>query len=122
MKLKDMVALRIKTLRKRRKMTQEQLAEKIERTVDAVSQLERGMSLPSFETLERLSAALDVPVREFFGHEGARDDDSPRRARLLVALLDLTHQLSDDEVEVTLRVAEALWSKAPRPSPASWRA
>jgi transcriptional regulator with XRE-family HTH domain len=110
MKLKDRVAIRIKTIRKLRSLTQEALAEKIERTVYAVSQLERGLSLPSFETLERLSIALEVPVRDFF------DDDAdgaanPRRVRLLTSLIDIAHVLSDDELDTTVGVVAAMWAK-----------
>lgn len=46
--------------------SQAQLAEKIGRTVEAVNKIERGLSAPSFETLEALSRALAVPVGRFF--------------------------------------------------------
>jgi transcriptional regulator with XRE-family HTH domain len=64
------------------------LAEKVERTVDAISQLERGRSLPSFETLERLALALDVPIRDFFD-VGKGDDGSMQRTRLIAIILDI---------------------------------
>ena len=46
--------------------TQEQLAEAAEISVDFLSSMERGVNAPSFETLEKLSQALDVPVKELF--------------------------------------------------------
>lgn len=66
MDIKHAVGAKIKTLRKVRGMTQPDLANAIDRSIDALSNLERGLSLPNFETLERLSGALDVPVKEFF--------------------------------------------------------
>ena len=111
MKLKDRVALRIKTVRKLRGLTQEQLAEKIDRTVYAVSQLERGRSLPSFETLERLSEALSVPIRDFFDEDGADEDINPRRVRLMTVLVDNARALTDDDLETTVEVVRAMWTR-----------
>jgi len=47
-------------------MTQEQLAEATNLSVDFISLMERGSRAPSFTTLERLSEVLDVPVKELF--------------------------------------------------------
>lgn len=54
----------IKALRKARGLSQERLAELIDRSTDAVSNIERGLSLPSYETLIRLSGCLSVPLNE----------------------------------------------------------
>lgn len=47
-------------------MTQEQLAEAARISVDFVSLLERGVNAPSFESIERLSNALEVEEKELF--------------------------------------------------------
>lgn len=57
---------RLRELRKQAGLSQEQLAERAHLSVDFVSLMERGINAPSFETLEKLSEALGVPVREFF--------------------------------------------------------
>jgi transcriptional regulator with XRE-family HTH domain len=56
----------VRTLRKRKGMTQEQLAEAADISVDFLSLVERGVNAPSFATLERLADALGVPVKELF--------------------------------------------------------
>ena len=91
-------------------MTQEQLASQVDRTVFAISQLERGLSLPSFETLERLSAALRVPVRDFFDESDSADAEgmSSHRMELTTILSDEIRALSDDEVEIIIRVVRAI--------------
>lgn len=44
---------------------------RIERSVDAVSNIERGKSPPGFGTIEHLSRAPDIPLMSLFGFEGA---------------------------------------------------
>jgi len=113
MELSLRVAQRIRSLRKARRLSQLSLAEKIGRTVDAVSALERGKSLPSFETLSRLANALDVPVKDFFdfpGGPGRRGgaEESPKRVATMATLLDLLRSLPDRDLAVALRQIQAL--------------
>ncbi|PVM93641.1 helix-turn-helix domain-containing protein [Caulobacter endophyticus] len=48
-------------------MTQAQLAERIGRSTDLISRIERGEASPSFETIEQLTVVLGVPVHALFG-------------------------------------------------------
>jgi len=47
-------------------MTQETLAEALNKTPEFISNIERGINAPSFETLEKLETALDLPISELF--------------------------------------------------------
>jgi len=47
-------------------MTQERFAEVLNISVDFLSLMERGISAPSFETLERIGKCLRRPVAELF--------------------------------------------------------
>lgn len=47
-------------------MTQEQFAEILEMSVDFLSLIERGVSAPSFETLERMARKLRMRVAALF--------------------------------------------------------
>ena len=58
------VGTHIKRLRTARHMTQEDLAEKLFVTRQAVSAWETGKALPDVDTLERIAAALDTGVTE----------------------------------------------------------
>lgn len=52
----------IKTFRKQRGMTQEQLAERAELHPTYIAKLESGERFPSLETLIELAHALDIPL------------------------------------------------------------
>jgi len=47
-------------------MTQERFAEVLNLSVDFLSLMERGISAPSFETLERIARRLRMPVADLF--------------------------------------------------------
>lgn len=57
---------KLRQLRRQKDLTQEKLAEKAEISVEFLSLMERGINSPSFNTLEKLSDALGVPVKELF--------------------------------------------------------
>ena len=57
---------RLQTLRRQAGLTQEQLAEAAEVSVDFLSLVERGVNAPSFDNLEKLAKAFGVSVRELF--------------------------------------------------------
>lgn len=101
MDTKKRVGLRIRTIRRQKNLTQEELATLLDRSVDAVSNLERGISLPNFETLERMSEKLGVPVKEFFDFDGTRTI-SRRRAELLEQLRSTVDQFTDGELELAV--------------------
>jgi transcriptional regulator with XRE-family HTH domain len=64
--LKEDFGKRLQQLRLETGLTQEQLADEIGVTIESISNIERGIHGPKFETLERLAVALDVSVKELF--------------------------------------------------------
>ncbi len=67
--LREQFGNRLRQLRHDQDLTQEQLAAAAEISVEFLSNIERGINAPSFETLEKLSHALQIPVRELFTFE-----------------------------------------------------
>jgi transcriptional regulator with XRE-family HTH domain len=61
-----MFGAHLREIRLQRKMTQERFAEAIDISVDFLSLIERGISAPSFETLERIAKRLRLPVSDLF--------------------------------------------------------
>ena len=56
----------IKYLRKKAGLTQEELAEKSAISIDFLSLIERGINAPSFETIEKISKALNIEISQLF--------------------------------------------------------
>ncbi|MFN0263365.1 helix-turn-helix domain-containing protein [Tepidamorphus sp. 3E244] len=107
MDIKKALGHRIRTLRKARSNSQEELAARINRSVDAISLIERGENWPSVETLERIAAALDMPTSELFndlsdiGREADADDT-------LASAVGKLSQLRADDLKIALATIEAL--------------
>ncbi len=95
-------------LLKQRGLTQEELAARIDRSVDAVSNLERGLNLPGFETLASLARALDVPIRDFFDFEDETTAADPIRLELFTTLIEVARRLDTDDLSVALEQVKAL--------------
>lgn len=60
---------RIASLRKARKLTQEQLAEAIGCSVEFISLVERGVNAPAVAGLEKFAKILKTEVKELFNFE-----------------------------------------------------
>jgi transcriptional regulator with XRE-family HTH domain len=64
-----LLASDIRTLRKARGLKLAEIALKLGRSVGWVSQVERGLSMPSLEDLRALASLFGVPVSLFFGND-----------------------------------------------------
>jgi transcriptional regulator with XRE-family HTH domain len=62
--------MRLRQIRAQHRMTQERFAETLNLSVDFLSLVERGISAPSFETLERIAKRLKLPVADLFKFGG----------------------------------------------------
>ena len=56
----------VKLIRQKRKLSQEELAEKIDIAVTNMGKIERGESFVTAQTLAKLAEVLDVKVQDFF--------------------------------------------------------
>ncbi|GLR82901.1 helix-turn-helix transcriptional regulator (plasmid) [Azospirillum oryzae] len=111
--LKQLLGARLRARRLALNLTQEQVAEAIARTVETVSNLERGRAFPGLDTLEQLGRVLDLPLGNLFGEVGTAAVSS-RRAELRARLLALADGLADADLEIAVRQVEALAEGRPR--------
>lgn len=95
----DSVAEKIKTAREKAGLTQAQLAEKVGTTSQNISQYERGIRNPKYNTLEKIAHALGVNVDSF--HKNLFDlsapDDPRRTMHIRSKLLFTGHDIGFDE-------------------------
>jgi transcriptional regulator with XRE-family HTH domain len=73
------VGQRIRTMRRARNLTQEQLAEAADVTVESLSRAERGTILPSVLTLAKLARALRTSMDVLAGNEAPVTPPDGRR-------------------------------------------
>ena len=111
MDLKRSIAIKLRAVRKARQLTQDGLAGLVDRSVDAISNIERAKGLPSLETLEAIATQLDIPIAEFFDRPKSRSRHSARRAELLARLTELSRGLPDRSLEIAVKQVEALTDK-----------
>ena len=65
---KTLLGARIKELRKRSGLTQDQLAERIEVEAKYLSRIEVGKRYPSLDVLERIADSMKVEMKELFDY------------------------------------------------------
>ena len=108
MNLKKHIGLKVKRFRRHQGWTQEQLAEKVSKAVETISNVERGHAYTGLKTLEGISQALSVPMREFFEEVEAARALPQHRLMLEQSLREITTTMTDRELVVTLDLMQSL--------------
>jgi transcriptional regulator with XRE-family HTH domain len=101
--LSRQIALRIRTLRQLGGLTQQQLAEKSGRSLEAISSIERGINSPTMETLKQLSIALNVSMADLIPAEEAGEKD-----HLLAELTGIAREMPLPVLEIAVRQIKVL--------------
>lgn len=92
MNLKQLIGQRIKELRKRKGLSQEEVAEKADTSTNYLSRMERGTENPTLDMLIKLSDALTVELWELFDFKHNLNTKALRNT-----LKTLTHEITDDD-------------------------
>lgn len=69
-----LIGSQIAKIRRECEITQEQLAQLVDVAVETISRVERGVSIPSLRTLEKISDALHIPLKDLFDFEQTQQD------------------------------------------------
>ena len=100
MKVKELVGRQIQIARKRKGLTQEEVAERIGITPKYLSSIERGQANPTLDLIMNLAESIKVPVGDFFDVAEEMKD----RPELIRRLTTLTQKASDETLRTTLKV------------------
>jgi len=115
--IKQQFGLKIQTLRRQRSMTQEQLSAKIDRSIDTISNIERGFSSTRIETAGSLAKALGVTLPELFDFGPGVADKGRAHRRLLEDLTRILQPYDDDTIRtITKMIESALAVRTRKPS------
>lgn len=86
--LAELVGQAIARQRARCKLSQEQVAEKLEIGSEAVSRIERGIVMPNIERLVELAAIFGCETADLLTEGSSRPEDQARRLYDLLSTLD----------------------------------
>ncbi len=94
--LKKMFGQRVRKIRQKQNLSQEELAEKIDIAVNNMGKIERGESFVTAVTLEKLATVLNVKVEDFFKFDSFVSIDEMKEE------LDF-NKISDNEIKQLYR-------------------
>ena len=104
--LKLKFGLRVRGLREAQGMTQDQLAEKIGRTVDTVGNIERGINGTRIDVAGRIAVVLKVSVADLFSFDEEGEPSSDREHRRIIQ--GLTATLNSLDMKSLLSVKDVI--------------
>jgi transcriptional regulator with XRE-family HTH domain len=105
--LKSIIGARVKAARKSRNLTQSALAEAVLRTTEAISNLERGKSLPPLDLLERIGEVLDCSIAALV-EVPASGGTTAERIRLETELMMIAKALPIEQLRIAAQQIGAL--------------
>ena len=82
MDLKHHIGLRVKAARTQAGLTQARLAERVDRAVETISNIERGHALPGLDLLSAIAEVTAAPLTSFVEGFGRTRKVSPARLTL----------------------------------------
>jgi transcriptional regulator with XRE-family HTH domain len=97
----------VRHYRKARGLSQEEFAEAAELSVAMISKIERGEAAPSFPSVEKIAAVLDVPEVVLFS-AGTMTVPTGERGRLLQRINIQLSKLNNNELSRAAKMLTAL--------------
>lgn len=90
-------------MRKSRRLSQEQLSEKLNIDSKHLSRIEVGNSYPSLDTLDNIAKALDVEIKDLF--EFAHESTSKQ---VKSDVNKIIQEANDNELKIILKILRAI--------------
>ena len=107
MSIKKQLGLKIKRLRQKQGLTQEQLAEKIDIATRTMSGIETGENFVTSETLEKIIKVLNISGSELFAFDHIKPKDELKE-ELIEDIKNLTDR---NKIETVYKIVKAAISE-----------
>jgi transcriptional regulator with XRE-family HTH domain len=115
--IRERFAAELRVAREAAGLTQEELAERADSSVDFLSKLERGLNSPSLETLASLMQALQIDPMRLFAVDQRKLTASHRDLEARAATL--IRSMDDDVLLAWITIGHTIASLKPKPKPSS---
>lgn len=112
------IGARVRALRRKQKVTQEQLAELVAVTPESISNIERGVSVPSVRTLGLIAERLHVSLAALLDIDTRAPQATRRRLDAQEKLREIVARLGDDALEALVGHAELVARLQAKATPA----
>lgn len=104
--LRNLLGGRLRALREAKGLTQQQLSDLLGKSIETISNFERGKTLPSLVTLEQMARVLKVSMSDFF--DSKRVVTPSPTSGLVNRLENAANILPKEDVELLAEVAAVL--------------
>ncbi len=105
--MKSALAARLRDARRQAKLSQEELAEKVGRSVEGISNIERGINVPALDTLIDICRALSISAAVLI-EELQSPAKSEERQDLERRLRSLCHDLPERDLPLAIDLIAAV--------------
>ncbi|MGR3220225.1 MAG: helix-turn-helix domain-containing protein [Candidatus Anammoxibacter sp.] len=109
--VEKLIGIQIARYRKDREITQEQLAQLVNVAFETISRLERGVSIPSLKTLEKISQALNTSLKDFFDFEQPQKAKSRSFENECSKLIAFLKTKNADDIKMCYRIVKAVFEQ-----------
>lgn len=100
---KKKLGLKIKELRKRKGLTQEQLAELIDMEQNSISVIESGRNFPTLGTLEKIAQILEVNLSDFFNYDYIDDIET-----IKASTKDIIRKMDENQIRQLFKYVKSI--------------
>lgn len=107
------ISKKIKELRLKRKLTLEELGNRINFNFSNLSKIERGVRDPTIELLEKLAEFYDLPITYFFGEQQEVPEELKQYGVEWVSVVEeaVNKDLTPDEIKAVIEMLNQLKNK-----------
>lgn len=107
--VEKLIGGQIAKLRKDRELTQGQLAELVDVSTETISRLERGVSIPSLKTLEKISESLHASLKDLFDFERPKAPKGTQLEQETTKIITYLQTKKVDDIRMCYRILRCIF-------------